>query len=356
MTPESSIRDLFEECGDFQGTEYKTDKYYDAYLYECEECGAQDLVYENEEFSKCIYCGANAIFKRVIRAEKLQYMIPFKVSREEAEQKIRQKVRRSLFMPRESWRVESTGVKGIYIPYLISDLKIDTEYVVLNDKAPGTVMHGICEFENLAVDAVTPLSDLFSECIEPYDMSELGEFDERRLKGCYTYIPDVTIENAKAMLKNEALELFEDGVRRENRIKSKIQVETRGEAKFGEMKSAMLPAWFITYRYEGKPYTIFMNGQTGKMAGNIPFSKIRFIFFTVLTTVVALICSALLVYFVGNSINDDGLRDIFYMAIALVGYVALFIELSDFLSWKSKFKNDEIEDAFVYRDNTKEGQ
>ena len=36
---------------------------------------------------------------------------------------------------------------------------------------------------------------------------------------------------------------------------------------------ALLPAWFITFRYKNEPYTILVNGQTGKVVGSVPVDK-----------------------------------------------------------------------------------
>jgi len=32
----------------------------------------------------------------------------------------------------------------------------------------------------------------------------------------------------------------------------------------------MVPVWILTTKYEGKPYTFMMNGQTGKFVGSLP--------------------------------------------------------------------------------------
>ena len=36
---------------------------------------------------------------------------------------------------------------------------------------------------------------------------------------------------------------------------------------------ALFPAWFMTFRYMDKPYTMLVNGQTGKLVGAVPFDK-----------------------------------------------------------------------------------
>ena len=39
------------------------------------------------------------------------------------------------------------------------------------------------------------------------------------------------------------------------------------------MKYVLAPVWILTTKYEGKPYTFMMNGQTGKMVGSLPVDK-----------------------------------------------------------------------------------
>ena len=43
-----------------------------------------------------------------------------------------------------------------------------------------------------------------------------------------------------------------------------------------DMKYAMLPAWFITFRYKDKPHTILVNGDTGKVVCALPWKKALF--------------------------------------------------------------------------------
>jgi hypothetical protein len=41
----------------------------------------------------------------------------------------------------------------------------------------------------------------------------------------------------------------------------------------GDVKYAMVPVWILTTKYDGKPYTFMMNGQTGKFIGSLPTDK-----------------------------------------------------------------------------------
>ena len=40
---------------------------------------------------------------------------------------------------------------------------------------------------------------------------------------------------------------------------------------------ALLPVWFLSFFYEGKPLTILVNGQTGKVVCNLPWDKKKLI-------------------------------------------------------------------------------
>ena len=43
-----------------------------------------------------------------------------------------------------------------------------------------------------------------------------------------------------------------------------------------DMKYAMLPAWFISFDFEGKHHTILVNGDTGKVVCALPWKKALF--------------------------------------------------------------------------------
>ena len=43
-----------------------------------------------------------------------------------------------------------------------------------------------------------------------------------------------------------------------------------------DIRYALLPVWFMTSRYKGKAYSFAINGQTGKMSGKLPISRLRF--------------------------------------------------------------------------------
>ena len=43
--------------------------------------------------------------------------------------------------------------------------------------------------------------------------------------------------------------------------------------KNGRIDYALLPVWLLTTKYKDKAYTFMMNGQTGKLVGELPIDK-----------------------------------------------------------------------------------
>ena len=56
-----------------------------------------------------------------------------------------------------------------------------------------------------------------------------------------------------------------------------------------------MPVWLLSYDYGSKAYQVLVNGYTGQIAGNRPYSAWK-IFFAVLAAVIA----ALIVIFLSN--------------------------------------------------------
>jgi hypothetical protein len=63
----------------------------------------------------------------------------------------------------------------------------------------------------------------------------------------------------------------------------------------------MFPAWFLTFKHKGKPYTIMVNGQTGKVIAGLPFKKN--IFYTTLAAL-AFLLSILAIYIINQGLTD----------------------------------------------------
>ena len=60
----------------------------------------------------------------------------------------------------------------------------------------------------------------------------------------------------------------------------------------------MVPVWILSTRFEDKPYTFMMNGQTGKVVGRLPIDYGKLRNYTALTFIVVTIISYFIVKFI----------------------------------------------------------
>lgn len=87
---------------------------------------------------------------------------------------------------------------------------------------------------------------------------------------------DVSADEAVNIAKQRSEEFIEkrifDSCEGVSGIRKKSDNKTTNIA---DIEYAMLPAWFITFRYKGIIYTVVVNGQTGKVIGNVPVNKTK---------------------------------------------------------------------------------
>jgi hypothetical protein len=54
------------------------------------------------------------------------------------------------------------------------------------------------------------------------------------------------------------------------------RAEGNPDVQHGDAHFALLPVWMLNTQWNGKTYTFVMNGQTGKMIGDLPVDKKKF--------------------------------------------------------------------------------
>lgn len=250
-------------------------------IYSCTACGAELSVNGVEASTFCAYCGQPTIvFSRVSQELKPKWIIPFKVTKEEAVEKIRARFRNGLFVPKEVKNFEVEKVHGIYMPYWLFDAYYYDSQVIKGKVRRGKHSYtryyrreADCEFENLTLDASSMLNDESSQRLEPYEMEELKPFEVAYMSGYYADRFDQSSEDLRTTAIKRTKEMF-DGQMLATVKASSLSIEW-SDPKFELRRAsyALFPAWFMTFRYKDKPYTMMVNGQTGKLVGAVPFHK-----------------------------------------------------------------------------------
>ena len=139
-------------------------------------------------------------------------------------------------------------------------------------------------FEKIPADGSKKMDDDYMDSIEPFDFGELVPFSAAYMAGYLADKYDVSarecLPRIDERLKNTMMELVTNNVKetfygRDDIIELKdLEVDQHKHTTY-----LMVPVWILTTRYEDKPYTFMMNGQTGKVVGELPYDGDKALFY-----------------------------------------------------------------------------
>lgn len=276
--------------------------------YNCPSCGASLICDATTAATQCPYCGNNAIVPGQFNMGKRpDFVIPFKLNKEQAIAALKRHYKGKPLLPKEfSDKNHIEEMKGIYVPFWLFDKDISADctysaekvraytsgdYEITETKHYLVDLSGSASFRNVPADGSSKMSDDYMDSIEPYDFSELKPFSTAYLPGFLADRYDVSDEdNQERVTKRceasilSAAENQIIGYSSVNAVKSNIITE-KNNAKY-----VLLPVWTLLTKYNGKNYMFMMNGQTGKLVGDLPVCKKKYwMFFGGITAGILLI-------------------------------------------------------------------
>ncbi|MGM9566968.1 MAG: hypothetical protein ACI3W6_02155 [Clostridia bacterium] len=133
-------------------------------------------------------------------------------------------------------------------------------------------------FERIPADASSKMPDDYMDSIEPFDYSELRPFSMAYLPGYLADKYDVSMEESSHRAGERAKNTAEELLRRDAAAgyMSCTPVSRNVQIHRGRVQYALLPVWLLTTKWNGENFLFAMNGQTGKLIGDLPVSKGRF--------------------------------------------------------------------------------
>lgn len=252
-------------------------------IVKCTSCGAELAANENEVATFCAYCGQpTVVFDRVEDVLKPDYIIPFEIEQADAERIIRDSFEKGFFVPQKIKQFQIEKLRGIYVPFWLMDFDYeDNQYWKYKQKSGKSYVtryahiYGKCKFHDVTVDASSHLNDDSSQRLEPYDMRQRKPFNSAYLSGFYADKFNQSAEELNSVAFKRVKALFDDATYHYlDRNGATLYISSPKYEMTGK-RYALLPAWFLSFRYDNIPYTIMVNGQTGKMVGAVPFVKAK---------------------------------------------------------------------------------
>lgn len=311
-----TAEDTVSAEGEWSGTESNWAKEQGLRAYNCPSCGAELICDETTAATSCPYCGNPSIVPgQLSDMLKPDYVIPFKLSKEEAKAALKNYYRGKKLLPKAfSDQNHIEEIKGVYVPFWLFDGAADTQMQFQGTRVASmqqgdamvtttdyfrVLRAGTVRFEKIPVDASSKMPDVHMDAIEPYDYSELKPFSNAYLPGFladkYDVEPEACYARADERAENTAVDLISQTV---SGYSSLVPQGRQIHIRRGKVSYALLPVWMLSTRWNGQSYLFAMNGQTGKLIGDLPVSTGRaFAWFAGLAAAFTALLSAVM-YFV----------------------------------------------------------
>jgi len=264
----------------------------------CASCGASFEFDPNTHAAECPFCSTPIVTDTGLRRQiKPQAVLPFAVSERAARKAMTDWLGGLWFAPsglREYAR-KGRKMQGIYVPYWTFDADTRSTY----RGARGTVYYVTRTvtrngqkvrqrvqkvrwrpvsgrvarfFDDILVLASRSLPRRYTDALEPWDLSALEPYRPEYLAGFRAEGYTVDLEEGYAL----AREHMDRVIRRDVRFdiggdRQRIH-QIRTTVSDVTFKHILLPVWLAAYRYRGKSYRFVVNGQSGRVRGERPWS------------------------------------------------------------------------------------
>lgn len=276
----------------------------------CNSCGAKLVTDSHTAATFCAFCGSPALVgKRLTEKFQPQYMIPFKYSREYAEKEFIKWAGKGRWTPFGFVSKKNISkITGLYVPFWLFniDANIDVEGTGTNSYVSGQyritdtfsfTRKGHLRWENIPLDGETRVDDQLMEAIEPFYFDALIPYNYKFLPGFYADKYDLSPQDLAARATKRGINGIDQAIKDSLRGKYDTHRFTSNKSSLAGMEAnyALLPVWFLSYKYNNKYYYFAMNGQTGEVAGNLPASPVKkTMFFFLMLGIFAVVARLLL--------------------------------------------------------------
>ena len=268
----------------------------------CNACGANFKFAASIHAGECPFCGTDIVTSQ--QKNKLIHpksLLPFIITEEQAKDKFNQWLAGLWFAPSKvkKYARDEAKLLGIYLPHWTYDSQTessytgargDTYYVQqrINYVQNGRRVSGVRRvpkirwtnvrgyvsrfFDDVLIGASLSLPRQILDRLHPWDLEQLIPYDEKYISGFQSEVYQVGLDEgfdrAKKVMdgiihRDIAFDIGGD----HQRIH---QVQT--EHSHTTYKHCLLPIWSAAFLYRDKSYRFVINGRTGQVQGERPYS------------------------------------------------------------------------------------
>ncbi len=279
----------------------------------CPNCGSEVEFHSDIHASECPFCATPVVTDTgTHRQIKPKGVLPFALDEGSARAAMTKWLGRLWFAPNglQEYARKGRKMQGIYVPYWTFDADTTSSYTgergtiyyetrtVMRDGKPQQVQVQKIRwraaagrvarfFDDVLVLASRSLPKRYTDALEPWDLSALEP-----------YRPDFLAGFRAEAYQVELAEGYDEARAHMDRvIERDVKFDIGGDAqrihqldtavKDVTFKHILLPVWLAAYKYRGKTYRFVVNGRTGRVQGERPYSAWKITFAILFGLIVA---------------------------------------------------------------------
>jgi len=286
----------------------------------CQGCGAVTTLNPNVVSDSCPCCGTPQVIKDATTTHSIKpkALLPFAISQEKAFEQFREWIKKLWFAPNKlkQYARQLEKLTGLYIPYWTYDSNTSSDYTgekgtdyqvsesytaIENGKSVSRTRtvtktrwspasgHVDNVFDDVLVVASKSLPREYVEKLEPWELENIVPFNESYLSGFKTESYQVDLKEGFDDAKAKMDESIRASVCRDIGG-DRQQIHTLNTVYNNiTFKHILLPIWISAYTFKDKVYRFLINGRTGEVQGERPYSVAKITFAVLSAAAVILI-------------------------------------------------------------------
>ncbi|MDO4832019.1 MAG: FYDLN acid domain-containing protein [Clostridia bacterium] len=265
----------------------------DLVVYACKNCGAEVITSRSTVATTCAFCGrAISLTDKMVGDFRPDSVIPFLIDEKKARDIYKTYTAKGLLSPKKfSSAHELKKMKGVYVPFWLHSytekavVDVDGENMTSHkrgyDKVIEHHMYRVNmdvegDFESIPTDGLKNLNNDLMAAIEPFDYSKLTDFNPAYMAGFYAEEYDEAANETvhEAHIRSRSA-MESNSISNAGFYQTKLITAYSPSYENEISKYAMMPVWLFNVEYNKKNYQFAVNGETGKVAGKLPISKLK---------------------------------------------------------------------------------
>lgn len=280
------------QSGFTKATDDSTDRQEDLVVYSCPHCGAEIVTDKNTVATTCIFCHTPMVIEEKSAGKfRPDKVIPFEIDKKQVADLYENYIKDKPFYPPEYSKASVIEkIQAIYLPFWLYDLHMQGhlqatgehthtftmgDWIITNHDVFAIDRAGDQAYFKIPVIASSRTPKDAMDSIEPFDYSKLTDYNPGYLPGFLAERYDLDHERVQEFSRKRAENSFNQAMTNTIGAYEGLRL-TGGEMHPQSIRAqyALMPAYMLFMDYDAhEDKLIAINGQTGKVVGNVPVDK-----------------------------------------------------------------------------------